>query len=209
MKPARGGIRSGVRGVENSRTDGGDRSPAGIVAEPVLRGPRLVLRPLTVAGIGALRAGRCGELESLTGTRITTGIQPPPLLDAALGPVRGRSLTESAAAGWWTWLAVEGATGTAVASPGLGGPPDADGCVTFGQATFAGHTGRGYAVESGCLLLDWAFREPRVRRALMTLPPHAGVALAVAARLGFAAIGRAEDDEVGELVLLERTCRTT
>lgn len=144
-----------MRGVEGSRADGAGAGgfPAGLASTPTLRGPRLVLRPLTVVGIGALRAGRCGELAALTGTRITAGVYPPPLLDAALGPIRDRSLAESAAADWWTWLAVESATGTAVASAGLGGPPDADGCVTFGQTTFAGHTGRGYAVESGGLLL--------------------------------------------------------
>jgi RimJ/RimL family protein N-acetyltransferase len=188
--------------------DGTPGARAGVADRPTLHGPRLVLRPLTAAGVGALRAGRRGELARLTGTRIITAAQPPPLLTAALGPLRDRSLTESAAAGWWAWLAVERATGTAVAAPGLGGPPDADGCVTFDQTTFTGHTGRGYAVEGGGLLLDWAFRQPDVRRALLTLPPRAGVARAVATRLGFTAIGRADDDEVGELVLFERTNRS-
>ncbi|WP_018505590.1 GNAT family N-acetyltransferase [Parafrankia discariae] len=171
---------------------------------PALNGPRLCLRPLTVEALGALLGGDRAGAQRATGAVFPDPLAAPPLEEGALSRMRDRLAASPAELGWWAWLAVDRATGAAVGSPALSGPPDADGTVEFGYATYPEFVGRGYAVEGGRLLLDWVFEDPRVRRVLAVVPPAHDASVGVARRLGLSVIGRAHDEEAGELLLLER-----
>lgn len=188
---------------DSPRPGAGGPAPVG-GGGPVLNGPRLCLRPLTVEALGALLGGDRAGAQRATGAVFPDPLAAPPLEEGALTRTRDRLAASPAELGWWVWLAVDRATGAAVGSPALSGPPDADGTVELGYATYPEFAGRGYAVEGGRLLLDWAFEDPRVRRVLAVVPPAHDASVSVARRLGLSVIGRAHDEEAGELLLLER-----
>ena len=168
-----------------------------------LEGARVALLQLSADALDALIAGDAERLEGLTGARFPRPLRPPPLMDDALPFMRDRLRAEPSEAGWWSWLVVDQATGEALGSLGLTGPPDTEGVVTLGYAIYPGYQGRGYATEGAGLLVAWALAEPGVSSVRATVPPAHAISLRVADKLGMRPVGTDHDPEVGEVVVLE------
>jgi ribosomal-protein-alanine N-acetyltransferase len=165
---------------------------------------RLDLQPFTAEAIDALLAGDGPRLRQLTGVSFPTPLRPPPLLEAVLPLVRDRLRAEPATLGWWTWLTVDRATGTVTGATGFGGPPDADGAVMIGYATYPGADQRGYASEATRALIDWAFTQPGVSRVCASIPPDNVAARRVAEKVGMRVAGTVWEEEIDDVLLYEK-----
>ena len=170
------------------------------MSHPLVHTRRLDLSPLTAEAIDALLAADGERLSRLTGARFRTPA-PPPYMADALPVVRERLRVRSQEAPWWNWVVVERATGEAVGSVALGGPPNAEGAVLVGYAMYAEHEGRGYATEAVRAMITWAFSQPGVREVRALAPVWNTPALRVAENVGMRPVAADEDDDVGEVLL--------
>lgn len=162
---------------------------------------RLRLLPFTPDSVDALLAGDAATLTTLTGARFPEPLAPPPLMEDALPFVRERLRADPAQLGWWAWLVVRQDTAEAIGSVGFGGPPDADGAVMMGYATYPHVEGRGFATEAVRGLVDWALQQPGVRRVCATIPPWNTASRRVAEKVGMRPVGTIWEEEVDEVVL--------
>jgi ribosomal-protein-alanine N-acetyltransferase len=153
--------------------------------------PRLELVPATtglteaaIDGTRALAAGLDVEVPSTW---------PPEYLDtAALEYTLDRLAEGEGQAGWWMYFVVlrgGAASRTLIGTAGYKGPPDGDGTVEVGYGIVSDHRRRGYAVEATRALLDRAFAESRVRRAIAETLPELVPSIGVLTRCGFRFIG--------------------
>jgi RimJ/RimL family protein N-acetyltransferase len=167
---------------------------------------RLELQPFTAAAIAALLAADEPRLRALTGATFPVPLAPPPLMEAVLPTMRERQEADPAQEGWWGWLVVTRDDRRVAGSLVFGGPPDPDGSVVVGYATYPAFGGRGFATEATRALADWALAHPEVRRVCATIPRGNAVARRVAEKVGMRPIGRWWDpaswDEDVEDVLL-------
>jgi ribosomal-protein-alanine N-acetyltransferase len=100
--------------------------------------------------------------------------------------------------GYGSWYVV--GDGRLVGTAGYKGPPDPNGEVEIGYAIIESERLRGYASGAVRLLVERAFRDPRVRAvAAETIPELAG-SRAVLERCGFTLIARTPNTEVGEIL---------
>lgn len=166
--------------------------------------PRLELKPFEAEAIAALLAGEAERLERLTDARFPTPLRPPPLLEEVLPLVCDRLRAEPATLGWWTWLAVDRASRRVTGALGFGGPPDADGAVMIGYATYPGAEHHGYASEAAGALVEWALAQPGVRRVCASIPPDNTAARRVAERIGMTVAGTVWEEELDDVLLYER-----
>ncbi len=166
--------------------------------------PRLVLVPFEPEAIDALLAGDLPRLARLTGLTFPTPLRPPPLMEEVLPLVRDRLREEPASLGWWTWLAVDRATSQVTGALGFGGPPDAEGAVMIGYATYPGAEHRGYATEATAALMDWALSQPGVERVCASIPPDNIPARRVAERVGMRVAGTVWEEDIDHVLLYER-----
>ncbi|MFC7307027.1 GNAT family N-acetyltransferase [Streptomyces monticola] len=169
-----------------------------------LTGGRVEMRPLTADALTAWTAGDRPALERLTGAVFPDPPAPPPLMEDALPFMRDRMREHPDELGLWAWLCVRTANGRAVGSAGFGGHPDEDGFLVLGYAVYPDCAGAGLASEAALLLADWALGRPDVTGIRITAQVHNPASLRVAAKAGFVAVGRAQDPEAGEVVILER-----
>lgn len=165
--------------------------------------PRLSLRPLTAEAIDALLAGDGVRLTELTGAVFPAPLRPPPLLEDILPLVRDRLRAAPATLGWWTWVTIDSATGRATGASGFGGPPDAEGAVMIGYATYPGADRKGFASEAAGALVRWALEQPGVKRVCASIPPDNIPARRVAEKIGMRVAGTVWEEEIDEVLLYE------
>jgi RimJ/RimL family protein N-acetyltransferase len=165
--------------------------------------PRLDLQPFSADAIDALLAQEESRLGTLTGARFPAPLRPPPLLEEVLPLVRDRLRADPATLGWWTWLTIDRASRQVTGAIGFGGPPDADGAVMIGYATYPGSDRRGYASEATRALIDWALAQPGVRRVCASIPPDNIPARRVAEKVGMRVAGTVWEEEIDDVLLYE------
>lgn len=152
-----------------------------------------------------LSTGRL-TLEALTPDSIeellgATGPGAPPLMEETLPFVRDRLRTVPGEIGWWTWLVLQKDTGQPVGAVGFGGPPDAEGAVMMGYATYPARENLGYATEAARGLMNWALEQPGVRRVCSSIPPSNARAINVARKIGMRQMGTIWEEELDEVLL--------
>lgn len=165
--------------------------------------PRLFLVPFTADAIDALLAGDYARLEALTGYAFPLPLRPPPLLEEVLPLVRDRLRADPASLGWWTWLTVDKATNQVTGALGFGGPPDEEGGVMIGYATYPGAAHHGFATEATRALVDWALGQPGVTRVCASIPPENAAARRVAEKVGMRVAGKVWEEEIDDVLLYE------
>lgn len=165
--------------------------------------PRLLLLPFTAPAIAAMLEGDAARLESLSGCVFPRPLRPPPLLEDVLPIVRQGLEADPASLGWWTWLAVDKASRAVTGALGFAGPPDAEGAVMIGYATYPGTARHGFATEATQALLDWALAHPEVARVLASIPPDNVAARRVAEKVGMQVAGTLWEEEIEEVLLYE------
>jgi RimJ/RimL family protein N-acetyltransferase len=164
---------------------------------------RLELLPFTADAIDALLAGDTERLHRLTGVTFPVPLQPPPLMEELLPQVRDQLRTAPDTLGWWTWLAVDRATREVTGALGFGGPPDADGAVMIGYATYPGAARHGFATEATEALVEWALRQRGVHRVCASIPPDNTGARRVAEKVGMRIAGTVWEEEIDDVLLYE------
>jgi ribosomal-protein-alanine N-acetyltransferase len=165
---------------------------------------RLTLVPFEADAIDALLTGDQARLAALTGFGFPRPLRPPPLLDDVLPLVRDRLRAEPETAGWWTWLAVDRSTRKVTGALGFGGPPDDQGAVMIGYATYPGSDHQGYATEALEALVGWALAQPGVDRVCASIPPDNVPARRVAEKVGMRVAGTVWEEEIDDVLLYER-----
>lgn len=165
--------------------------------------PRLTLLPFTADAIDALLACDEARLKALTGVTFPTPLRPPPLLEDVLPLVRDRLRASPGTLGWWTWITAERETGRATGASGFGGPPDEDGAVMIGYATYPGANRKGFASEAAEALVGWALQQPGVTRVCASIPPDNIAARRVAEKIGMRVAGTVWEEEIDEVLLYE------
>lgn len=165
---------------------------------------RLEVVPFTADAIDALLARDASRLQQLTGLIFPTPLGPPPLMEELLPLVRDQLRADPASLGWWTWLAVDRATKKVTGALGFGGPPDAEGAVMIGYATYPSVDHRGYATEAANVLIDWALEQPGVSRVCASIPPDNTAARRVAEKVGMRVAGTVWEEEIDDVLLYEK-----
>jgi RimJ/RimL family protein N-acetyltransferase len=165
---------------------------------------RLVLEPFTAEAIDALLGGDEALLRGLTGYTFPRPVRPPPLMADVLPMVRDRLRAEPETLGWWTWLAADRATRQVTGALGFGGPPDPDGVVMIGYATYPGADHRGYATEATEALVTWALEQAGVERVCASIPPDNIPARRVAEKVGMRVAGTVWEEDIDDVLLYER-----
>jgi ribosomal-protein-alanine N-acetyltransferase len=100
--------------------------------------------------------------------------------------------------GFGSWYII--GDGRLVGIAGYKGPPDAGGEVEIGYSVVESEQRKGYGVGAIRLLVERAFRDPRVTAVTAeTIPALAG-SQAVLDRCGFELVSRTPNDEVGEIL---------
>jgi len=168
-----------------------------------LRTPRLLLLPFEAPAIQALLDADQPLLERLTGFRFPAPLGPPPLTEAVLPLVLDRLRQDPASLGWWTWLTVEQASGQVTGAIGFGGPPDAEGAVMIGYATYPGAASHGFATEATRALIHWALAQPGVARVCASIPPENAPARRVAEKVGMRVAGTVWEEDIDDVLLYE------
>lgn len=165
---------------------------------------RLDLIPFEPRAIDALLAADESTLLALTGLHFPTPLRPPPLMEEVLPLVRDRLLADPSSTGWWTWLTVDRATKQVTGAIGFGGPPDPDGAVMIGYATYPGAAHRGFATEATGALVNWALAQPGVLRVCSSIPPDNIPARRVAEKVGMRVAGTVWEEEIDDVLLYEK-----
>ncbi len=162
---------------------------------------RLTLAPFTPEAIDALLRGDQALLRQLTNANFPLPLRPPPLMESLLPQVRDQVRAQPDTAGWWTWLAIRRDTRDVVGALGFGGPPDAEGAVLLGYATYAEADGRGFGSEAVGALIAWALVEPGCRRVCANIPPDNTGARRVAEKVGMRLVGKLWDEDIDEVLV--------
>lgn len=164
---------------------------------------RLELAPLSADSIDALLGGDEPRLRELTGATFPAPLRPPPLIEDVLPLVREQLRLYPETLGWWTWLTIDKATGRATGASGFGGPPDEEGSVMIGYATYPGANRKGFASEAAEALVKWALTQPGVKRVCASIPPDNIAARRVAEKIGMRVAGTVWEEDIDEVLLYE------
>ena len=120
---------------------------------------RLILVPFEAEAIDALLHDDEARLARLTGCSFPRPLRPPPLMTEVLPLVRDSLRADPDSLGWWTWLAADRSTHRVTGALGFGGPPDAEGAVMIGYATYPGADHQGFVHGHGLFMKLGAFGE--------------------------------------------------
>ncbi len=164
---------------------------------------RLTLIPFPVAAIDAVLAGDAAQADALTGATFPRPLRPPPLMEEVLPLVRDRLRELPETAGWWTWLAIDRSSRKVTGALGFGGPPDPEGAVMIGYATYPGADHKGLATEATEALVSWALVQPGVTRVCASIPPDNVPARRVAEKVGMRIAGTVWEEEIDDVLLYE------
>jgi ribosomal-protein-alanine N-acetyltransferase len=160
--------------------------------------PRLILRLMEREVVDACLAGDLPRAGRLLGVEI-----PRELLDepAALKFARAQLDADPRYPPWSIRAIVCVATQQMVGHIRFHSPPDPDylrpfarGAVEFGYHVFVEHRRQGYATEAAGGAMDWAQATFGVGRFIVCVSPDNAPSLSLIARLGFAEIGKHEDE---------------
>jgi cob(I)alamin adenosyltransferase len=162
---------------------------------------RLTLTPFSPEAIDALLRGDAALLRRLVDADFPKPLRPPPLMEELLPQVRDNVRARPSDAGWWTWLAISRDNRTVVGALGFGGPPDEEGAVMIGYATFPESDGRGFGTEAVRALVGWALEQPECRRVCATIPADNTGARRVAEKVGMKVAGEVWDEDVDEVLV--------
>lgn len=162
---------------------------------------RLELRPFTADAIEALLAGDEARLTALTSATFPTPIRPPPLMEDVLPSVRDRLRADASQEGWWSWIVIRREDRTVVGSLGFGGPPDVEGALVLGYATYPNAEGKGFATEAVTGLVDWALRQPEVSKVCATIPLWNAPSIRVAEKVGMRVVATVWEEDVDDVLL--------
>ena len=164
---------------------------------------RLTLIPFPVAAIDAMLAGDAALADEIAGATFPRPLRPPPLMEDVLPLVRDRLREIPESAGWWTWLAIDQSSRKVTGALGFGGPPDPEGAVMIGYATYPGADHRGLATEATGALVLWALGQPGVTRVCASIPPDNVPARRVAEKVGMRIAGTVWEEEIDDVLLYE------
>lgn len=167
----------------------------------LLDSARLTLVPFSPEAIDALLRADNTLLRRLTDASFPQPLRPPPLMEALLPQVRDHVRAYPETAGWWTWIAIRRDTREVVGALGFGGPPDEEGSVLLGYATYAEADGQGFGTEAVGTLVGWALDQPGCRRVCANIPPDNVGARRVAEKVGMRVIGRLWDEDIDEVLV--------
>jgi ribosomal-protein-alanine N-acetyltransferase len=154
---------------------------------------RLELVPCLFAVANAL-SDDVEEAERLLDARLPEE-WPDPELGEFL-PVYAKLLHENPhALGWGVWLRIERESRTVVGSAGFQGRPNTDREVEIGYGVHVDFRNRGYATEAATALVEWALKQPGVKRVTAhcdedNIPSHRVVEKAGLTRRGVQRDGR-------------------
>lgn len=174
---------------------------------PIIRTARL---DLISAGVAELEAELRGtaDLERALGMPLARD-WPPEHWDApVLRWVLGKLATGGAGGAegvWWSprYVVLREGGPQLVGTCGCKGPPDGNGCVEIGYGVAASFQRRGIASEAARGLIDWAWRDERVKVIIAhTLADGAG-SQGVLRRCGFAFVGPGYDPDVQNVLKFE------
>jgi len=98
-----------------------------------------------------------------------------------------QAAAEPAAEPFGIWLMIERDTNMVVGDIGFMGPPDG-GIVEIGFSVIPDRRRRGFATEAARSLVDWAFRDPRIRQVDARSEPENEASARVLRAAGFARV---------------------
>lgn len=151
---------------------------------------RLELKPLPAAAAAALPHDRETAARLLAATLPSNWPQRD-LLD--LLPIQAAATSEEERFG--VWVMVERETNHVVGDVGFMGPPDDD-IVELGFSVIIDRRRRGYATEAARAMVEWALREPAVRRVVAHCDADNPASIRVLERVGFVRTEEA-DGQIG------------
>jgi RimJ/RimL family protein N-acetyltransferase len=94
--------------------------------------------------------------------------------------------------------------GTTIGGCGFKGPPDHTGTVEIAYAIDAAQQGNGYATEAAEAMVEYAYRDARVRMVIAHTLSSANASARVLTKSGFRYVGQVIDPEDGEVCRWER-----
>ncbi|HLQ66023.1 MAG TPA: GNAT family N-acetyltransferase [Candidatus Limnocylindrales bacterium] len=131
------------------------------------------------------------EMARLLGVAVP-GTWPPPLNDEASIRYFLRFTLEHPGAvgyGCWYWMlkpTKRSGAALLIGNGGFKGLPSEDGTIEVGYSVLEGYQGKGYATEGVRALIEWAFRDSRVRRVIAETMTDGAASQRVLRKNGFA-----------------------
>ncbi len=130
---------------------------------PPIQTERLTLIPFTLEFAEATLNDR-DKLPKLLGLHIPNNWPNPDYAEIMPMIVEGRRKDPSGAE--WVRLIAHTADRTVIGDIGFIEPPDEGGNVEFGYSIVPEYRGKGYATEAATVMIEWAFKQPGVRRVI-------------------------------------------
>jgi RimJ/RimL family protein N-acetyltransferase len=167
------------------------------MSPPVIPTRRLDLIPATLAHFAAL-----AEDEARLGEALGVALEPGWLEFEDARDAMAHSAEWLAehpeVAVWWTYWFVDRAENTLIGLGGFKGEPF-EGAVEIGYAIAPGRQLQGFATEAAQGMIDFAWRQRRVKQVLAHTLPHKNGSTAVLTGLGFRHEGLVIDPDDGEI----------
>ena len=130
---------------------------------PRLETARLLIVPFERELLRAAMRG-APELSRAVGLPVAPGFPNPDLVQAL--PYQARSVERTPALSEWSGLMIHAAEQTVFGSLAFKGLPDRTGTVEIGYGIAESYWRQGYTSEAARAMVDWAFRQPGVRRVI-------------------------------------------
>lgn len=123
---------------------------------------------------------------------------PPELMDeAAMRWTRDRLAAHPDDQGWYSWVYISPVMHRLLGTGGFKGAPDDNGEVEIGYSMLVSYREQGLATEGVNVLMDWAYRDPRVKRILAHTRDDRDASHRVLEKAGFVQQSRSHDDGEG------------
>src|SRR5688500_15137217 len=128
---------------------------------PPFQTERLTLIPFTLELAEATMSNR-DEVPKLLGLHVPLNWPQPDYAEIMPMIVEGRRKDPSSAE--WSRIIVHTVDQTVIGDIGFIEPPDGEGNVEFGYSIVPDYRGKGYATEAARAIIEWAFKQPGVKR---------------------------------------------